>query len=440
MTTLPTYPPYPAYKPSGLDWLGAIPAHWEMKRLKHIAEVVLGKMLQNGKQGDDELKPYLRSLNVQWEKVNVSDVKEMWFSKREIEKYRLKKYDLVVSEGGEVGRTAIWNDEIPECYIQNSVHKITPGQKINPFYLLYQFVTFGKCGFFDAIVNQVSIGHLTREKLVNLEFFLPPLAEQAAIADFLDRKTAQIDTFLALKAKAVALLKERKTAIINAAVTRGLNPAAPMKSSGIEWLGDIPAHWNVKKLRHVCKVTDCKHLTPEYIPEGIPVVSTGNVKSYLITLDSVRMVSKQDFVKLIEGGRLPEKGDIIYSRNASVGAAAVVRSEEPFCLGQDVCLVRSKENQDYLELLLNSPFILDQLEQRLLGSTFRRINIEQINEFILLIPPLDEQRQIVASIEQQAVRIDTAIAQAEREAALMQEYRQALISAAVTGKMKIMKN
>lgn len=157
--------PYPAYKDSGVEWLGKVPEHWEIKKLKYIAEIILGKMLTNDDKGGYFLKPYLHAQNINWQNVNSDDIKEMWFSKQELEQYRIKLHDLLISEGGEVGRTAIWKNEIEECYIQNSVHKVTilPGN--NPFYFLSLFFLYGQLGFFDSIVSRVSIAHLTKEKL-----------------------------------------------------------------------------------------------------------------------------------------------------------------------------------------------------------------------------------------------------------------------------------
>jgi type I restriction enzyme S subunit len=153
--------PYPKYKPSGVDWIGDIPEHWELKRLKYVANIVMGKMLTPEDKGGNSLKPYLRAANLQWFKVDISDIKEMWFSQIELDKLRLKSNDLLVSEGGEVGRTSIWRNELHECYIQNSVHKITFNEEhFSPFFL-YHFFYLGRIGFFESIVNKISIGHLT---------------------------------------------------------------------------------------------------------------------------------------------------------------------------------------------------------------------------------------------------------------------------------------
>ncbi|KXS45005.1 MAG: type I restriction enzyme, S subunit [Methanohalophilus sp. T328-1] len=206
-------------KDSGIEWIGEIPEHWDVTKLKQIGKIVLGKMLTPKDKGGYNKKNYLRAKNIRWGKVDVNDVKEMWFSDNEINQYRLYANDLLVSEGGEVGRTAIWLDELDECYIQNSVHKVTLKDPHNPIYFLYQFISQGKIGYFDSIVNRVSIAHLTRERLKEVPFLVPPLQEQQAIANYLDRETSQIDNLIEKTKQSIEYLKEYRTALISSAVT-----------------------------------------------------------------------------------------------------------------------------------------------------------------------------------------------------------------------------
>lgn len=211
--------PSVAIKNSGVEWLGEIPSHWEVKKLKYVASVILGKMLCAENKGGFSLKPYLKSKNIQWLNVDLSSVDEMWFSDYEMDLYKLKQGDLIVSEGGEVGKTCIWNNELPECYIQNSAHKISFSKDNLSRYFLYVFFNYGSLGIFNSIVNRVSIAHLTKEKLSNIEFVVPPLSEQIAIADFLDDKTAQIDTAIHQYQTQIDKLKEYQQSLINEVVT-----------------------------------------------------------------------------------------------------------------------------------------------------------------------------------------------------------------------------
>lgn len=205
-------------KDSGVEWLGKIPTHWEIKKLKYISKVVLGKMLCNEKQEGYSHCYYLKSKNLQWLNVDISQVEKMWFSEYEKSIYRVKKDDLLVSEGGEVGKTCIWNDEIEECYIQNSVHKITMNSLNCPRFFLYVFFVYGKKGVFESIVNRVSIAHLVLEKLINIDFAVPPFQEQKAIAEYLDTQIAKIDLAISKIKSQINLIKEYKSTLISEAV------------------------------------------------------------------------------------------------------------------------------------------------------------------------------------------------------------------------------
>jgi type I restriction enzyme S subunit len=206
-------------KPSGVDWIGEIPEHWEVRKLKYVANVVLGKMICNEDKGNYQLKPYLKSKNIQWLELNLDSVDEMWFSEKELSQYKLNKGDIVVSEGGEVGKATLWNDELPECYIQNSAHKVTLHSTNNNIYHLFCFFVLGKLGVFESVVNKVSIGHLTREKLTNINFPHPSSDEQTQIVSYLEDIEAKIAKAITLKEQEIEKLKEYKTVLIDQVVT-----------------------------------------------------------------------------------------------------------------------------------------------------------------------------------------------------------------------------
>lgn len=209
-------------RPSGIDWLGNIPSHWKQCKLKHCAELVLGKMLQTQKpsSGDYSLEKYLKSRNVSSLSLSgLNNLDEMWFSDYEKCLYLLKEGDIVMNEGGEIGKVARWIPQSFDCYIQNSVHKITPNEALNSGYLEYYLFTIANIGYFNSIVSQISIAHLTKEKLSNTPVMVPPLAEQKDIADFLDAKIAKIDDLIGELTKQIDELTEYKQAVITEAVT-----------------------------------------------------------------------------------------------------------------------------------------------------------------------------------------------------------------------------
>lgn len=176
-------------------------------------------MLTSANKGGYYLKPYLRAANLDWINVKVGDVKEMWFSEKELLKYRIKKNDLLVSEGGEVGRTCIWKEELDECYIQNSVHKVTVNEDSEPHYFLQQFYMYGKKGAFNLIVNRISIAHLTVEKLREVEFIVPSLQEQQSIAHHIETECSRIDQQVEFTQQLIDLLTEYREALISEVVT-----------------------------------------------------------------------------------------------------------------------------------------------------------------------------------------------------------------------------
>ncbi len=212
--------------------------------------------------------------------------------------------------------------------------------------------------------------------LANFPIPVPPFDEQRAIAAFLDAMDARITRFIAARRRMIALLEEQKAAIINQAVTRGLDSHVPMKPSGIDWLGDIPAHWSVSSISRNWRVTDCKHVTVPFVhkgPDSFPLASV--VQSQSFDLAGAKHTTREWYEYLIEGRRQPKVGELVFCRNVSVGSAANVVTDQAFALGQDVCLLSSpSQHSRYLNYFLFSGYFAVALERTLVGSTFRRIN------------------------------------------------------------------
>lgn len=206
-------------KDSGVEWIGMIPEHWEVKRIKEIGKLRLGKMLTDKPKEGFVLKSYLKSKNVSWLSLNLESVEEMYFSKQELKDLRLHNGDLVIAEGGEVGKTAIWRDELQECYIQNSVHKLTFNKLCDSRYYCYFSYFLGQKDYYKSIVNLVSIMHLTYEKLRRLSVPVPPLSEQQAIANYLDEKCGKIDAIVENLNQQIEKHKLLKRALINEVIT-----------------------------------------------------------------------------------------------------------------------------------------------------------------------------------------------------------------------------
>ena len=294
---------------------------------------------------------------------------------------------------------------------------------------------------FDFYSTNTALPSMTKGVLSAHTTAYPELREQKLIAEFLTRETAKLDALITEQRTLIDLLKEKRQAVISHAVTKGLDPRVPMKDSGVEWLGEVPAHWEAASLKRYWSVTDCKHITAEFVEDGIPLASIREVQSRFVKLDDAKKTTSYFYEQLIEGGRCPRPGDLIFSRNATVGEVAKVAEwHPPFAMGQDVCLLRRlspEYSSDYLQMTLKSSVVVEQLANIMIGSTFKRVNVEDIRNIVVSMPPPHEQTKIAEYVLLEAARIDDLTAEAQTTIALLQERRSALISAAVTGKIDV---
>lgn len=273
-------------------------------------------------------------------------------------------------------------------------------------------------GLGDSDQKGVRTPHIRIEDMLHTTLPYPPLEEQRAIANFLDVETARIDALIDKKRRLITLLTERFEAEIRHRIHTLTFPVLPLKR-----------FWTV---------TDCKHRTPEYVESGYPVVSPGDATPGRLDVARChRFVTEEDYRDLAAPPRRPERGSIIYSRNASIGIASYVDTEEPFCMGQDVCLITSTtQNQLFLTYVLNSTGV-DQLEAEKIGSTFSRINVSQILDLRVPTPPVDVQRELAEEWDEKSSTIETAANRLTQQTALLEEKRRALITAAVTGEFAV---
>jgi type I restriction enzyme, S subunit len=293
---------------------------------------------------------------------------------------------------------------------------------------------------FADLVNPGAVPSLNEGILNNISVFVPSESVQRQLSYLLDSETSRIDALISKKERQIELLQEKRQAIITHAVTKGLDPNAKMKDSGVEWIGEIPSHWEALELKRKWTVIDCKHKTAEYTDEGYPVISTTEVKPGRLSLNTQRRTTEECYFDLIGDSRKPEKGDLIYSRNASLGVAAFVETEAPFCMGQDVCLVKSRsENQLFLMYYLNSSVANHQLQLFSIGSTFSRINVEQIKKMIICHPPMTEQVAIAKFLDLKQQEIGSLIEKIADSISIIQEYRSSLITSAVSGHIDVSK-
>ena len=446
MTTVaPKYKPYPAYSPSSVEWLGEIPAHWKTSAVKNKFSIQLGKMLQNSPNGAEDLEvPYLKAVNVQWFRVQTSKPSTMWANLKEIELFGIQKGDLLVCEGGEGGRCGIVEEDVDGYIIQNALHRVRPLKGSRNDFLEYVLSTVSASGWFDALNERATIAHFTGEKFSALRMPFPPLPEQRTIAAFLNRETARIDALVAKKERLIGLLQEKRTALITRAVTWGLDPSVLMKDSGVEWLGEIPEHWEVKRLKHVVgKIGSGK--TPKggaerYVTEGVMLLRSQNVHFGGLHLGDVAYIDA-DTDSEMSSSRVQEGDVLLNITGASLGRSCVARlGGEDANVNQHVCILRANkqcDDADYLAYSIESQALQDQIFNNENGVSRDAMNFEQIGDLVIARPPTQQQRAIAGFLDRETARLDALVARVREAIDRLRELRTALISAAVTGRIDV---
>ena len=438
---------YAEYKDSGVEWLGAVPAHWDVCALNYRFEIDLGKMLDEKRITGDHLGSYLRNTDVQWGRVNTEDLPVMDFSGADLTRYALLKGDLLVCEGGEIGRAAVWDGQLSPCFYQKALHRLRPRRPDRdcPRFTLYLFSTAAKLGVFAGGEGRSTIAHLPAETLRRYRMCFPPPHEQTAIASFLDRETGKIDVLVEEQRRLIALLKEKRQAVISDAVTKGLDPNAPMKDSGVEWLGEVPAHWTVAKAKRFLTVVSGFAFPSDRFSQDANDVRL---------LRGINIgVSKVRWDDTVYWARLPDDGLGAFSLvpgqlvigmdrpwiGDGLRIAMLSEDDVPALLLQRVAALNpaSDVEASFLFLLFSAQSFFHHCFPDMTGVSVPHISPTQIGDYSIAMPPPAEQRAIVDFYRRQDSNSHLLLAEAEAAVSLLQERRAALISAAVTGKIDV---
>ena len=422
------YQQYEEYKDSDIEWLGKIPKNWISTQVKYGFTVVLGKMLQTTpKSNADLLKPYLKAQNIQPFGVDLTNVGSMWFSADERKRLLLKKKDVLVSEGGDVGRAAIWNDEIDECYIQNAINRVRPRYSNDSRFFYYWINYLKATDFINIICNKATIAHYTVDKLQGSPLILPSVLEQVQIANFLDFETAQIDTLIEKQQTLIQLLKEKSQAVISHTVT----PSENEKSAKLGYFVDLLSGYSFSSEGYK---TETKGNTA--LLRGI------NVGVGVLKWDETVWWSRTDKDGL-EAFELKE-GDIVFGMDRpwiSAGArvAEVTKADLPCLLLQRVIRIRSNKDtyQPFIKLCLASKKFKFSVEADLTGVSVPHISPDQVKSFPIRDVGYEQQKFITDDAFEKMKVLDLIENSTEQAIQLMQERRTALISAAVTGKIDV---
>ena len=433
---------YPNYKPSGVEWLGDIPEHWEVSRIGLLLNSVTEK-----NRIDLPLLSITREKGVILRDLDNEDENHN-FIPDDLSNYK-------VLRKGEFGMNKMkaWQGSYGisdfDGIVSPAYYTFILGKNIEPTFFHVSIRSKLYISFFGSASDGVRIGQwdLSRERMKQIPFLIPPLTEQIRIAEFLDRKTAQIDQAIAIKVKQIELLKERRQILIHRAVTKGIKPDVKMKDSGVEWIGEIPEHWEVKKLRYTFRFGKGLTITKEnLIEEGVLCVNYGEIHSkYSFELKPEIHKLKCVAHEYLESNSssLLNKGDFIFADTSEdiegSGNFTFLNSLIPVFAGYHTIIARPirNNNSKFLAYEFDSIGFRTQIQNRVKGVKVFSITQTILKELKLWFPSFEEQEEIVKYLDSISQKITTATSLKEQEIEKMKEYKSVLINGAVTGKIKV---
>jgi type I restriction enzyme S subunit len=443
-----SFPRYQAYKDSGVEWLGEVPVHWETHPFKWEIKRNDGGVWGLDPDGLDDtivLRSTEQTIDGKW---RLDDPAFRKLTHVERNTTLLEEGDLVVTKSSgssaHIGKTTIVGAELASmgCCFSNFMQRIRLQPGFHPRLAWYAMNNELMRKQFDYFSNTTTgLANLNATLIGMAMAPVPTNGEQKQIVAFLDRETAKIDALIAEQQRLIELLQEKRQAVISHAVTKGLNPDAPMKDSGVEWLGEVPEHWEVTALKRLClHITDGAHISPETENGVYCFVSTRDISESGIDFEGCLQTSESSYEYLLRTGCRPEVGDILFSKDGTIGRTLVVREHHDFVVASSLIIIRPDTellDAEFLDFLCKSDAVQDQVESFVKGAGLPRLSIANLMRVIGIFPPLQEQRRIANIVSKISVRFTVLMAEAEAAVTLLQERRSALISAAVTGQIDV---
>ncbi len=449
-----SFPRYESYKDSGVEWLGEVPAHWSVKRLRFVAQLNPSKS-ETAKLDRETEVSFLPmeavgdngSLNLERTR-QIGEVETGYTYFREGDVTVAKITPCFENGKGAVMRGLLGGIGFgtTELIVARPLISEAFSEYLHWLFISAQFRKLGESSMYGAGGQK----RVPDEFVRNFATAFPAVSEQHTISTFLDRETAKIDALIAEQQRLIELLKEKRQAVISHAVTKGLNPDAPMKDSGIEWLGEVPEYWEVKRLKHIKALSPNSFVdgpfgsnlkSEHFIDDGdVYVIESNFATQGRLEPSELKTISREHFETIRRSET--KAGDIIVAKiGAQFGKATILPNIDKLAVvsgnsmkltvNNDVCntiwaywqLFNLKANGE-IDILVN-------------GSAQPALSLGAMNELVFLLPSADEQEEIIACLDRETVKLDALTTEAQRVITLLQERRTALISAAVTGKIDV---
>ena len=428
---------YPSYKNSGVEWLGDVPDEWDIYPFWHLF---------NRKEITNKTQEQLLSVYLDRGVILHSEGGGMVHKPADnLEKYQLVEVNDFVMNNQQAWRGSVgvspYKGIVSPAYLIFSFNKKICAPKFFKYFLRDKGVVD------QFMIASMSVGTIQRQVkwhlLKTIQLSIPSLIEQNTIANFLDTEIARIDNLIAKQEKLIELLEEQRKSIISHAVTKGLNPNAPMKDSGVEWLGEVPEHWMTPSSKHLLEIpiTDGPHETPNFVDDGVPFISAEAISKGKIDFDKKRGYITPELNAIYSKKYSPKIEDIYMVKSgATTGKVAMVETTEEFNIWSPLAVFRCNKNKvlpKFLLAVFNSSHFYDALVLNWSYGTQQNIGMGVLSNIEIPCPSLKEQAEIIQHLDAQNTKFDKLINTQSQLIEKLKEYRSTIISHAVTGKIDV---
>ena len=426
-------------KDSGIEWIGEIPADWKVIKNKYL----LSLLYSGGTPSVSNNDFYCVEGGTPF--VSISDMSTVDYvlsTQKRLTDSGLKDKNLKILPIGTIlysiyATVGAVSELKIEAAISQAMLALQVNSKVDKSFYKYNLAAMKDYIFSNA--NGNTQFNLNAEKVKNFYFVLPNVATQRRIANYLDHKCSQIDAIIARQQEVIEKLKAYKLSVITEAVTKGLNPDVPMKDSGVEWIGEIPEHWDFRRIKNCCLIVDCKNRTPDPDPNGeYIVVRTTCIRDGSFSYEGSYHTNAENFKEWTAKGQ-PQHGDIFFTREAPMGEACLVPDADNLCMGQRVMFFRPLDGSDprYILYSIYGPLAREYIDSKNKGSTVGHLKLGQVASLPLFYCPPQEQSEIANYLDRRCRAIDKVVDKKAEIVSRLANYKKSLIYEVVTGKKEV---
>jgi type I restriction enzyme S subunit len=420
---------YDSYKDSRVEWIGEIPNHWLIKKIGYISKLLTGNPWKSDLFNFENGIKIVRGENVSEGFLRWGSKSRYWVEEVSDDSiFYLNDGDIIIGmDGSKVGKNyvRIKHVDLP-LLLHQRMCRIRVNQDYSPNFIEYWVGSEMFRFYIDISKTDPMIPHITQKNIFDFQIPFPPLSEQTKIVSYLDEKTSLIDSLIEKTQRKIELLKEERTSLINHTVTKGLNPNVEMKDSGVEWIGEIPSHWEIKKLKYFCEMVNEK---------GLPEI--GDVKISPENMESDTGICFNLYSEYSGEGMKFTHGDILLNKLRLYLKKILFTEYEGYSMGEMIVLRVFSGVKRFYYLTLFHQGLIDELDNQSTGVKLPRVSPEIILNTKFPYPPPSEQNQIVFFLDEKTTTIDKTIELEVKRIDYLKEYRQSIISEVVTGKIKV---